>query len=234
MAVDQKKKQAIILDLEMNPVPKETASASGTTREVIEIGAVRVRDNKLADRFHTFVRPSFSKTITPYIQRLTGIHDGDLRNAPSFAMAVQELSEWIGEDIETVICAWSDADRRQLIEESYAKSLKLPGNIAEFEDVQRMHFEKLGIEISYKHMALSKAALQYGITINSKKCHSALYDAEITAEIFLFLQTGRYLKQAALLRNAAREKTGQSVSGFLLGDLCKELFESMNTQAARA
>ena len=65
MAVDQKKKQAIILDLEMNPVPKETASASGTTREVIEIGAVRVRDNKLADRFHTFVRPSFSKTITP-------------------------------------------------------------------------------------------------------------------------------------------------------------------------
>ena len=130
MTVDQKKKQAIVLDLEMNPVPTENENASGSAREVIEIGAIRVRDNKMYDCFHTYVRPSFSKTISPYIQQLTGIHDGDLKNAPSFRKAIQELSEWIGKGTETIIYAWSDADRRQLIEESSAKSVELPGNIA--------------------------------------------------------------------------------------------------------
>lgn len=226
----QKRAQMIVLDLEMNPVPKE--AASGLAREVIEIGAVRVLDNAVSgDRFHVYVKPSFSCTVSPYIRRLTGIHNGNIRNACSFEAAVRELSGWIGTDAETVICAWSDSDRRQLEEEAGAKKIVMPENMTVFKDVQRLHHEKMGADITRKQMALSSAAEQFGITMSKRDSHSALYDAEITADILVLLETGRYQKQASVLRRAACDRKGSAGSGFLLGDLCREVFEQMGKQA---
>ena len=68
--------------------------------------------------------------------------------------------------------------------------------------------------------------------MSKKKSHSALYDAEITAEILVLLETGRYQKQAALLRKAAETKKEPAASGILLGDLCRGIFEQMNIQTA--
>lgn len=230
MKTVQKTTQMIVLDLEMNPVPKETASA--LAREVIEIGAVRILGNVVIDSFHTYVKPSLSSTVSPYIHRLTGIHNGNIKRACSFEAAVKDLARWIGTDAETAIYAWSDSDRRQLEEEAGAKNVVLPENMSVFKDVQRMHYEKMGADIARKQMALGKAAEQYGITMSKKKSHSALYDAEKTAEILVLLETGLYQKQAALLRKAAETKKEPAESGILLGDLCRGIFEQMNMQTA--
>lgn len=232
LTVQQKKEQLIVLDLEMNPVtnPPHRETASRLEREIIEIGAVRVvHGNVVDDNFQTYVRPSFSSRVSPYIHRLTGIHEGDFVDAPTFKDAIQSLSEWIGTGKGTVICAWSDADRRQITEESFAKNVPLPENMICFEDVQLMHHEKFGADITWKQMALSKAAEQYGINMSKKESHNALYDAKVTAEILIELLSGRYQLQATRLRKAAMEKK-KFMSGFLLGDLCKEAFEMMNVQ----
>lgn len=228
--IADRKTERIVIDLEMNPVSREKANEHTLAREVIEIGAVRVRGNRTLDCFRTYVKPSLNSTVSPYIRRLTGIHDGNLRNAPSFEEAVRELSEWIGTN-ETVICAWSDADQRQLMEESAAKSVELPDNMAVFVDVQKMHYEKMGDDLARKQMALQKAAEQHGISMSRKESHDALYDAKITAEILNMLESGKFQKQAALLRKASRDTKESTVTGFVLGDLCKGIFEQMDMQA---
>ena len=222
--IADKNTQRIVLDLEMNPISREKASEHTLAREVIEIGAIRVCRNATLDRFQTYVKPSFCREMSPYIRRLTGIHDGDLKNAPSFKEAVRDLSEWIGTN-ETVICTWSDADRRQLMEESTAKSVELPDNMVAFVDVQRLHYEKLGDDVARKQMALQKASEQLGIIFSRKASHSALYDASITAEILNLLETGKYQKQLYLLRKATSSSKESAGAGYTLGDLCKGVFE---------
>ena len=228
----QTKKQHIVIDLEMNTVPKKAGSE--LAKEIIEIGGVRVCDNTVIDSFHTYVKPSFSSTVSPYIRRLTGIHNGNIRNAPSFEEAVRETSGWIGTEKETVICAWSDSDRRQIEKEAEVKTLVLPENMTVFRDVQRMHHEMMGADITREQMALYKAAEQYGIIMNKKDSHSALYDAEITAEILILLETGRFQKQADFLRKAADKRNKADKAGILLGDLCKGIFENMDMQSIDA
>lgn len=218
----------VVLDLEMNIVPKEAGSE--LAREIIEIGGVRICDNTVIDSFHTYVKPSLSNTVSPYIRRLTGIHNGNIRNAPSFEEAVRKTSGWIGTEKETVIYAWSDSDRRQLEKEAEAKTLVLPENMTVFRDVQRIHHEKMGADITREQMALHKAAEQYGIVMNKKDSHSALYDAEITAEILILLETGQFQKQAAFLRKAVIKRKEADRACILLGDLCKGIFENMDMQ----
>ena len=233
MAADKKNKQMIVLDLEMNPVPK--GSGSGLAREVIEIGAVRVCGKAITDSFRTYVRPSLSSTVSPYVRRLTGIRDGNLRNAPSFGEAVRELSDWIGMETETVICTWSDADRRQIMEESEAKTVEMPGNMSSYEDVQLMHHEKMGADITRTQMALHKAAEQYGIMMSRKESHSALYDARITAEILLVLiDSDKCRKQAEFLKRASWDSKETNDFGFCLGNLYRGIFERTDMQPARA
>ena len=99
-----------------------------------------------------------------------------------------------------------------------------------FEDVQRMHYEKLGVEISYRQMALRKAAEQYGIIMSKKESHCALYDAGITAKILVLLETGKYQKQAKLLRKTACDRRESSMTGVLLGELYKDIFEQIKMQ----
>ncbi len=231
LTTEQKHGQLIVLDLEMNPVKGEEAAR--LAREVIEIGAVRVCNNEIADSFQTYVKPSFSNNVSPYIRRLTGINDANIRHAPSFADAMHKLAEWIGAESGVVICTWSDADKRQIMEESAVKTVTIPGNLDVFEDVQLLHHEKFGADITRKQMALHKAAQQYGIMMSKKESHSALYDSKITAEILIQLLTGRYQRQAYYIRKAAQDRDVSS-SGTLIGDLCKGVFEQMKLQTARA
>ena len=78
-----------VLDLEMTGLaPKRD--------KVIEIGAVRVRNGKIADAYGTLVRPGMS--IPESVVQLTGITDEMAASGQEENAAMQELLEFIGKD----------------------------------------------------------------------------------------------------------------------------------------
>jgi len=76
-------------------VDLETTGLDPRTAEVIEVGAVRVTSGKVADRFHTYIKPR--GPIPEEISRLTGVTADDVEDAPGSAKAMKRLAEFIGE-----------------------------------------------------------------------------------------------------------------------------------------
>lgn len=223
MNSDQKNRQVIILDFEMNPITRENNTT--LANEIIEIGAIKIVDNKIIDRFQSFVKPAFSNKISTTIRRLTGINESNLRHAPSFSTALHNFFDWIG-DQSTLFCAWSESDFEQFQAECLIKQVEPPNSMNEaWKDLQAVYHEKMGADITNKKTALKKAAEQSGILMDNRLAHRATYDAEITAQIFFFLNTGRFQKQAAILRGTIKE-VHETNSPTLLGDICKSFFES--------
>ena len=65
---------SIFIDLEMNTTDARLVHKKDLRNEIIEIGAVRVTDGKIVDKFSTFVNP---EVPIPYdIEQLTSINDG--------------------------------------------------------------------------------------------------------------------------------------------------------------
>src|SRR5213596_3560273 len=75
----------------------ETTDKDVDVCEVVEIGAVRVVDGEIVDRFHTLVRPY--RPITPGATKVHGYTDADLRGAPSLAEVWPEFRAFIGDDV---------------------------------------------------------------------------------------------------------------------------------------
>ena len=83
-----------VLDLEMTGLaPKRD--------KVIEIGAVRVRNGEIADTYGTLVRPGMS--IPETVVQLTGITDEMAALGKEENVAMQELLQFIGDDILSLI-----------------------------------------------------------------------------------------------------------------------------------
>ncbi len=83
------------LDGEYVAFDLETTGLDARTDCIIEIGAVRMRGGKVADRFASFAQPGFplsAKTVT-----LTGITDEMLMGAPSPEQAVEDFLRWAGD-----------------------------------------------------------------------------------------------------------------------------------------
>src|SRR5438128_1533694 len=75
----------------------ETTDKDVEVCEVVEVGAVRVVDGEIVDRFHTLVRPY--RPITPGATKLHGYTDADVRGAPSLAEVWPEFRAFIGDDV---------------------------------------------------------------------------------------------------------------------------------------
>lgn len=75
----------------------ETTGGSVTADRIIEIGILKVRDNKLEKTYQTFLNPD--RPLPGEIQLLTGINPSDLEKAPSFFDIKDDLQEYFNESV---------------------------------------------------------------------------------------------------------------------------------------
>ncbi len=75
----------------------ETTGLSPEWDEIIEIGALRVRDNEVVDSFQTFV--SINEELDEFITQLTGITNEMLVGAPGPKEAIMAFQNFLGSDI---------------------------------------------------------------------------------------------------------------------------------------
>lgn len=69
----------------------ETTGAAAPYDRIIEIGLLRIENNKLVEKFETLINPEVS--ISPFIENLTGINNRDLEGAPLFGDVKGQLIE---------------------------------------------------------------------------------------------------------------------------------------------
>ncbi len=75
----------------------ETTGLSPKKAEIIEIGAVRVKNGKITEKFQTYVKPY--GRIPPMITQLTGITEEMTVNAPRIEDALPMFISFIKDDI---------------------------------------------------------------------------------------------------------------------------------------
>lgn len=145
--------------------------------EIIEIGAVRVRDGKILDEFQSFVKPQ-RMSLTPFIKELTGIREEDLVDAKPFSEVYKSFSKWANLE-NSYFCSWGDWDYKALKEDAKHANIILP----EFPTInlKRLHATKNSYT---KQKGLAKAARYEKIEFEGNH-HRALDDARIAAKIFI-------------------------------------------------
>ncbi len=82
-------KNYTVIDLEMTGL-------SAKADKIIEIGAVKVIDGKVADTYQTLVNPK--QHIPERVQQLTGITDEDVQSGAPMDEALGKLLDFIGDD----------------------------------------------------------------------------------------------------------------------------------------
>lgn len=69
----------------------------GKTAEIIEIGAIKVRDGTTVDKFSELVKPT--NRISGVVTALTGISQNDVADARNISEVLPDFLEFIGNDI---------------------------------------------------------------------------------------------------------------------------------------
>ncbi len=151
----------------------ETTGFSPVQNQIIEIGAVKVANGEIADRFSTFVNPGVP--IPFRIEQLTGIRDEDVMDAPPIETV---LPEFLAFCRGCVLVAHNAAFDMSFVTENAGRQ----GLDCVFTSVDTVGIARLLLPGQAKH-TLDAVAKKLGVSLENH--HRAVDDAEATAEIFL-------------------------------------------------
>jgi DNA polymerase III subunit epsilon len=153
----------------------ETTGDKPINFKVIEIAIILHDGKNEIDRFNSFVNPE--QRISPFIARLTGIHDSDVENAPKFFEIAKKIVE-------------------------FTKGYVFVAHNVSFDyGVLRREYKRLGYDYRLPHLCTVQTARvllpgykSYGLKnitkslgIELKGHHRAINDTEATAELFKML-----------------------------------------------
>lgn len=151
----------------------ETTGLSPKIDKIIEVAALKIKDNKIEDSYTSLINPH--KKITQFIQELTGISNNDLECAPSADVVLNELLSFIGESI--LVAHNANFDINFLYDE--IKENLNTEFTNDFVDTLRIARRALPDLENHK---LDTIIDHY--SIEKRKLHRALDDCELTYEIF--------------------------------------------------
>ena len=151
----------------------ETTGFSPLTCQIIEIGAVRVENGVITDRFSTFVNP---KVPIPYrIEQLTSINDSMVMDAPDIQTILPKFLEFC--EGAVMVAHNADFDMSFIIEN--CKRQGLPQEYTYVDTVGMARF----LLPALNRFKLDTVAKAVGVSLDHH--HRAVDDAACTAEIFV-------------------------------------------------
>ncbi len=164
-------KQTNFNDCEFCFVDIETTGSRPNTASIIEIGAIKVKNNEVIDRFETLV---YSKEVPEEITDLTGISSEMLVDAPSERKVLQDFRSFLGNCVfvaHNVVFDYGFISARL---EYYGDFGLLNPRICSVEFAQKTILSP----------RYSLAFLNEFLGINAPASHRAYYDAYVCKEVF--------------------------------------------------
>lgn len=171
-------KDYVVLDL-------ETTGLNPKTDRIIEIGAAKVKDLQVVQTFSTFVNPG--RSLTERVTKLTGITNEDLTDAPVIDDIIENLLEFIGDDVllgQNIIFDYSFVKKAAV-----NKKLKFEKNGIDTLRIARRFLTDL------ESRTLGALCDYYNISFTA---HRALNDALATHEVYLKMAEAFFEKEATL------------------------------------
>ena len=151
----------------------ETTGFSPVKNRVIEIGAVKIENQKVTGRFSSFINP---KTPIPFqIEQLTGIRDEMVINAPLIEEVLPDFLSFCEGSI--LVAHNANFDISFMKHNAERLGLNFDFTYIDTLGISRLLFP------SHKKHTLDAVAKHMGVVLTSH--HRAVDDAECTAQIFL-------------------------------------------------
>ncbi|MDJ0759224.1 MAG: exonuclease domain-containing protein [Woeseiaceae bacterium] len=180
-----------ILDPEQDyvVVDVETTGGRGEQHRVTELGAVRVRNGEIVDRYQTLLNPQ--RGIPANITRLTGITPAMVADAPYFSDVADEFATFLEGGI--FVAHNVDFDYRFIAQEfgRLGRTFRMP-RLCTCASMRKLYPGR-------KSYSLAALTSDFGIRLDSH--HRALCDAEAAAELLLLINEKR-LEQLSPAENA--------------------------------
>ncbi len=151
----------------------ETTGFSPIKNNIIEIGAVKVAGGEITDRYSTFVNPK--EPIPFQIEKLTGIKDEDVMEAPEITKVLPEFLEFAGDSV--LVAHNANFDMSFILENAKRQQID-----TDFTYVDTVGISRMLLKNQAKH-TLDAVAKTLGISLENH--HRAVDDAAATAEIFV-------------------------------------------------
>ncbi len=166
-------------DQEYVVVDVETTGGSGDGHRVTEIGAVKLRNGRIVDRFSTLLNPQ--RPIPPGITRLTGITPAMVEDAPYFADVADQFETFMQGAIFVA----------HNVEFDYGFIAREFGRLG-----RKFRYPRLCTCASMRRLypgrrSYSLAALAQAYDIPLRNHHRALCDAEAAAQLLLIVNEKR-------------------------------------------
>ncbi len=152
----------------------ETTGLNALSDEIIEIGAVKLKDSKIVGEYHSMVKPKGKVSRKSF--EITGITPEELEEAPEIEKVLPEFLEFV--DGSIIVAHNADFDYRFLRETSKRADVSL-----DLPYIDTLQFSKALLTLSGYGLERVVKALNVG-TFNH---HRALDDTKVTAEVFLKL-----------------------------------------------
>ena len=167
-----------LLDDEFTVFDIETTGLSKERDKITEIGAVKIKDGKIIDKFSTFVNPQMP--ISEEITKLTGITDDMVKDAPTINEVLPEFMKFFGDGILVAHNASFDTGFIRRYAEVCGLG-EINNTIVDTLEIARSLLKDL------KKHKLDMVCERLGVSLNGH--HRAVNDAQATAEVFIkFLQ----------------------------------------------
>lgn len=172
-------------------VDLETGGFDCDANPILEMAAVQVRFDgghlALGRRWRQAVHPFPHATMNPAALKVTGIDPADPgRGAIAEDQALLELFREVRQAIKQAGC-----QRAILVAHNAAFDQQFLQRAVERTQIKRNPFHPFSFidtaslaAVAYGHTVLSEACSRAGIAFDPDQAHSALYDAERTAELF--------------------------------------------------
>lgn len=140
---------------------------------ITEIGAVKVKNKQIIDRFSTFVKPK--KNIPIKVQELTGITNDMVKDAPDVNEVLIDFNNFIGDAV--LVAHNADFDMSFIRYFSKESNIIIKNTTLDTLELARMLFPDL------KNHKLNTLTKEFNIPLNNH--HRAVDDAEATALLFI-------------------------------------------------